>query len=94
MTSPQQTYDAAVSAANAEHQVATDAAAREFARYHAGMPEYEAARHTHATLTGIADATRNTAIAVAAAVLLTEEPPVVEPVVTLRLVTVDGAAVS
>jgi hypothetical protein len=63
---PQQTYDAAVNAANAAHQVATADAAKDFARYHAGLEGYEAARQTLATLTGIADAARTRALAVAA----------------------------
>ena len=91
----QATYDAAVSAANAEHQVATAAANRDFAAVHAGMPEYEAVRQAHALLVADADRKRNEAIATAAAVLLAE-PPLVEPVPpppVIRLVTLDGAAV-
>ena len=90
---PQETYDAAVTAANAQHQNATDAANRDFAAFHAGMPEYEIARQAHALLVADADRKRNEAIAAAAAALLVEPTPVVEPPVTLRLVTLDGAAV-
>jgi hypothetical protein len=63
---PQQVYDAAVSAANSAHQLAVTNANRDFAAVHAGQEGYEEARETHATLTGTADNERNRALAAAA----------------------------
>jgi hypothetical protein len=93
MANPQEKYDAAVSAANMAHQNAIADAAKDFTRFHAGMDGYEAARRAHALLTEAADTERNRAIATAAAALLAEPPPVVEPVPVIRLVTVGGEVV-
>jgi hypothetical protein len=67
--SPQKAYDAAVVAAEAEHQTRLAEAREAFATFSAAHPEYENVRQVCADLVALADRAYNHALAAAAAVL-------------------------